>query len=260
MASTAIEKQSSFSAGEVSPECYGRTDIPSYKQALRLCRNFLPMKHGALKNRAGTKFVATTKNPTGTPPRLIPFVFSDGQTFVLEFGDKYFRVYSNGGAVLNANVVVEVVTPWAIADVPRLKYAQSGDIITICHPSYLPQDVERLSNTSWTVTASLLAPPRWPLQPVFSPSIPNRWIHRAKQGHQSRADGLRVPVPSRQRSGRNQCAQRAVQRPVLLAADHVQRLSQLSARTVCVGTRSVRHRLRPIDHAALHVHGRAEHR
>lgn len=171
---TVLDRQCSFSAGEVSPECYSRTDNPAYKAGLKLARNFLPTKHGAIKNRSGTKFVAAcTPNSAGLPPRLIPFSFSDQQTFVLEFNDKYFRVIQNGALVVDGtgNPIV-VVTPWAIGDVFRLKYAQSGDVITICHPSYPPQDVSRISNTNWTVGPTPLAPPAWPFGALINQSEP----------------------------------------------------------------------------------------
>lgn len=210
------ETQSSFSAGEVSPECYGRTDIPTYKQALRLCRNFIPTKHGSLKNRPGTKFVAVAKNPTGTPPRLIPFVFSDQQSFLLEVGDKYIRFYTDGAPVVVSGVadysavatyavgdlvaqgglnyyciapttnnppgnpvywytlsgnIYEIPSPWAIADVMRLKYAQAGDVVTVVHPRYAPQNIERLGNTDWVIAPTLLSPPAYPGPAVTSPSF-----------------------------------------------------------------------------------------
>lgn len=267
----ALDRQASFAGGEVSPECYGRTDIATYKQALKLCKNFIPRRHGALVNRPGTKYVATCLAPTsGPPPRLIPFVFSDGQAFVLEFGDQYFHVYQNGAQVLsdggpawnsatayaqyavvsysgttylsqldaahgntnkqptiypaywapisnvewsathtfnandyctvngliylsllNSNTgndpaylgewwalvsqfpdVLSVATPWSINDVARLKYSQVGDVIVVCHPDYVPQSVSRLSNYSWTVAATILAPPAWPFPQLTSPSIP----------------------------------------------------------------------------------------
>lgn len=47
---------------------------------------------------------------------------------------------------------LEVVTPWAIADVPRLDFGQNGDVIKVTHPGYPPQEIERISNTDWTLT------------------------------------------------------------------------------------------------------------
>ena len=56
--SSTLLRQQSFAGGEISPEFQGRTGDPRYGRSLRTCKNFLPTVHGALLNRAGTKFVA----------------------------------------------------------------------------------------------------------------------------------------------------------------------------------------------------------
>jgi hypothetical protein len=66
--------------------------------------------HGAAKNRAGTKYVAATKDSSAAGA-AIPFVFSSTQTYMLEFGNLYVRFHQNGGQVVAAGVPYEVVTP-----------------------------------------------------------------------------------------------------------------------------------------------------
>ena len=87
--------QKSFSSGEISPALYSRTDIAKYQNALKTCRNFYVMRHGGVSNRAGTQFVGEVKD-SSLSVRLIPFVFSNTQTYVLEFGNQYIRVIKNG--------------------------------------------------------------------------------------------------------------------------------------------------------------------
>jgi hypothetical protein len=45
-----------------------------------------------------------------------------------------------------------VTTPYAAADLPLLRWAQSNDVLTVVHPSYPPQQVKRLAESSWTMT------------------------------------------------------------------------------------------------------------
>lgn len=90
--------QPSFSAGEVSPATYARVDLARYYTALRTCRNYHVLPEGGAQNRAGTRFVAETKD-SSKQSRLIPFQFSTEQTFVLEFGDQYIRLFTNGASV-----------------------------------------------------------------------------------------------------------------------------------------------------------------
>lgn len=92
-------RQSSFAAGEVSPSFFGRMDFAKFDIALRKCRNWIIGPHGSAFNRPGMQYVATTKT-TGNSVRLIPFQFSDGQAYALEFGNLYVRFYQNGAAVL----------------------------------------------------------------------------------------------------------------------------------------------------------------
>lgn len=124
--------QKSFSAGEITPALYSRTDISKYQTALRTCRNFYVMRHGGATNRPGTQFVCETKDSTKTA-RLIPFVFSQTQTYVIEFGDQYIRFVSNGEQVKNA---AQNITDISIASPAIVTYSgadnfTAGDYIYI---------------------------------------------------------------------------------------------------------------------------------
>jgi hypothetical protein len=169
-------RQSLFSRGEVPPELYGRTEDPRYWTALRRMTNFFVTMHGAAKNRAGTKLVAAVKDST-QQVRLIPFVFSSTQTYMLEFGNFYVRFHQNGGQVVAAGVPYEVATPFATATLPYLKYAQVGDTMTICYGGQVsgvgaiaPQELKRIAHTNWTMTSMSVNPPAapgWATPPVI---------------------------------------------------------------------------------------------
>lgn len=90
--------QRSFSSGEVAPALYARVDTSRYATGLKTLRNQFVMRHGGAANRPGTEFIGEVKDSTKAV-RLIPFVFSDTQTYVLEFGDQYMRVIKNGDYV-----------------------------------------------------------------------------------------------------------------------------------------------------------------
>jgi len=44
---------------------------------------------------------------------------------------------------------VEVVTPYAEADLFMLKFTQSADVMTICHANYPPMEIRRYGNEDW---------------------------------------------------------------------------------------------------------------
>lgn len=92
--------QKSFSGGEFSPPLYSRTDIAKYQNALRTCRNFIVLRHGGVCNRPGTQYICEVKDST-QKARLVPFVFSQTQTYILEFGEQYIRFIKDGIPIKN---------------------------------------------------------------------------------------------------------------------------------------------------------------
>lgn len=50
-----------------------------------------------------------------------------------------------------------LTTPWAAADLARIKFAQSADVMTICHPDYVPRDLTRTGHAAWTLTSITFA-------------------------------------------------------------------------------------------------------
>lgn len=136
--------QRSFAAGEIAPALHARTDQVRYATGLATCRNFLVLRAGGAANRAGTLFVDETVEDT-SQERLVPFEFTSEQTYVLEFSDLQVRVLQDGGVVVEG-----IVTPYVAADLMALRLVQSGDIITITHPSYPPAELRRTDHTTWT--------------------------------------------------------------------------------------------------------------
>ena len=149
--------QPSFSGGEIAPSLYGRVDLAKYSTALRKCHNFIVRQYGGVENRPGTRFIAETKYQN-KKSRLIPFQFSTVQTYALEFGDRYIRVFKEGGQVLYADgehkgEVFELSTPYKEADLFDLKYTQSADVMTIVHTDYPPMELQRYDHDDWKLVS-----------------------------------------------------------------------------------------------------------
>lgn len=66
-----------------------------------------------------------------------------------------YTAYSSGGT---ATPPYEIASPYDEADLFELTYAQSGDILTICHPSYKPRELIRIANDSWTLSEIAFVP------------------------------------------------------------------------------------------------------
>ena len=102
--------QRSFGGGEITPEMFGRFDLPHYQTGLALCKNFMTLPHGPAVNRPGFQFIKECRNGGTSAVRLIPFKFNQDQAFVLEFGELYMRIHTEGATVLESNVTISGAT------------------------------------------------------------------------------------------------------------------------------------------------------
>jgi hypothetical protein len=149
--------QASFTSGELSPSMYGRLDFGKYYTGLKTCRNFIIRQFGGASNRPGTRFVSEVSDSENIT-RLIPFEFSSTQAYVLEFGHLVLRIIKDGGVVVwpsgpSAGQPVEVVTIWPSTALAGLKYTQSADVMTLCHPDYPTQQLSRTDHHLWNLAA-----------------------------------------------------------------------------------------------------------
>ena len=140
-----------FTAGEITERLHGRTDIAKYDNGAETVENFVVQPHGGVSRRPGTRFIAEVKS-SANAVRLIPFEFNVLQTYILEFGPSYFRVYKDGGQVTSGGSVVEVSTPYVAGDLDTLKWSQSGDVMYIVSPNHAPRKIARTSHTAWTIS------------------------------------------------------------------------------------------------------------
>ena len=149
--------QPTFAAGELSPSASARTDIARYYTGLKLCRNFMVMPYGGIRNRPGTKFVCEVAD-SAKLNRLIPFQFNDQQTYILQFGDLNMRVIKDGGQILSGGVPYQLGMPYSQFDLPQLNFTQSADLMTFAHPTYKPRELGRLAHDNWITSEISLAP------------------------------------------------------------------------------------------------------
>ena len=108
-----------FSAGEISPEMFGRIDDAKYQQGAATMRNFISKPQGPAENRPGFAFVREVKDSTKAT-RLLSFTFNTVQTMVIEMGNTYFRFHTQGqtlfysdGAAWNGG------TNYAVGDIAK---------------------------------------------------------------------------------------------------------------------------------------------
>lgn len=158
---TSYPLQATFSRGELSPSLHARIDIEHYRLGLAECVNWTILRQGGLRRRSGTRFIASVKDHASAT-RLLPFVFSSEQAYMLEFGDGYFRVFANGGVVeAEPGVPVEVATAYGAEDVFDIQFTQSADVLYLVHRHHPPRKVERTGHAVWSLTDISFADGPW---------------------------------------------------------------------------------------------------
>lgn len=96
--------QNSLNGGEISPLVRGQIDLNHYATGAKKLLNTVCLPHGPGQNRSGTQFIAEAKNAY-SQTRLIPFIASISDAYVLEMGLNYFRVFKDGAQLQTQELV-----------------------------------------------------------------------------------------------------------------------------------------------------------
>ncbi len=148
----AYYNQEQFNGGKLGKLLKGRHDRDFYGKGCKTYSNFRPTIQGPTVKRKGSIYVTPVKD-SADKTGLIPFVFDEDDSVILEFGDGYIRFFKNNEPIMSGMSPYEIVSPYGVADIPNIKYAQYGDIMYLAAggKSIRPQKITRTSDTSWTI-------------------------------------------------------------------------------------------------------------
>lgn len=136
--------QSSFTAGEISPEVANRVDLDKYNSAVLRAKNCNIKPYGPIYKRPGLRYIARTKY-SDKKAILVPFNGATAnEDYLLEIGHEYIRVHKNG-----AYLGVEVATPYIENTLSNLRFTQSADTLFIASGDYPVKKLVRYSDLSW---------------------------------------------------------------------------------------------------------------
>lgn len=159
---------STFSRGEITPLIFGRVDTEQYFASLDKCRNTIIRPYGMAMRRSGTEFINETKDST-KKSRLIKFVFSNSDAYIIEVGVGYFRFYNNGGQVVKT---LADTSAWGTSTAyVKGNYVKESNIIYYC----------LVAHTSGTFATDLSAG-KWVEQSIYE--VPNSYVEDQLQGIQ----------------------------------------------------------------------------
>lgn len=136
--------QTNFASGELDPKMLGRADTAAYTNGAKKLKNYALLATGGVMRRPGSFRRAVLSGPS----RIIQFDYDITNRYLLALQNGQTRVYSTTGTL-----IATLTTPWLLADLFDLTYAQLGDVVIICHPNYAPQAIKRVTTSNWTVAA-----------------------------------------------------------------------------------------------------------
>jgi hypothetical protein len=142
--------QLSFSSGEISPLLAARQDYQRFQSGLAQCNGFIPLRQGGFTRAPGTWFRGNTR--ADAQSRLIPFVFAADDAVVLEFSSGKMRVWRYGTLIESGGSPYELSHSWTWADIQKLQWVQSADVIYFATGTGPIRKLSRLALSNWTLT------------------------------------------------------------------------------------------------------------
>jgi len=155
-----------FQFGEVSPSLYSRTDTPIYNQSAQRVKNFFLRSEGGVIKRSGLKkiyeFDTTIDTSKRQQCRLLPFIFSDDEQYIVSLEHQKIRVFQispTTGAVSLVQTITQDVDSntlkFSHTYLHEYTYAQAGDVMFIAHQTFVPQQLVRTGLTTFQVESFL---------------------------------------------------------------------------------------------------------
>lgn len=138
--------QTNFTSGELSPRvALGRMDVAKYANGCKTLENCIVTIQGGAMRRPGTRFIGEVKS--SLQARLISFVYSRSQAYVILMGGGYLWFYKNRARI----GTYEAASPYTISQLPEVSYVQKSDTAFFAHQAVYPQRLQRFGDASWTM-------------------------------------------------------------------------------------------------------------
>lgn len=108
--------KNNFSAGELSPTLYTRTDIQQYANGAKTLKNVIPLVEGGVRKRPGTLFLSEQVGAV----RLIPFVVNSDNAFLIVFKPNLVEIVNPK----TLEVLESIVSPYTESQIHDIQFVQ----------------------------------------------------------------------------------------------------------------------------------------
>lgn len=138
--------KNNFSAGELAPTLYTRTDIQQYSNGAKTLKNVIPLVEGGVRKRPGTIFKYVISNAV----RLIPFIVNSDNSFLLALNPGQLTVFNPQTMA----VVAQIAIPYTEEQIQDIQYVQYRNDMFMTH-SDVPVQLLSCSDDylNWGVSA-----------------------------------------------------------------------------------------------------------
>ena len=152
---------SNFQFGEISPSLISRTDSKVYSNSAQKVENFFIRAEGGVIKRSGLsniyEFDTTVDTSKTQQHRLVPFIFSDDERYIISLENlkiRVFRVDTSFNVTLATTITQDsssAALPLTHDNIHEITYAQSGDTMFIAHQTFMVRKLVRTGLTSFAV-------------------------------------------------------------------------------------------------------------
>lgn len=151
MGTKVVTPYGNFAKGKIDHDMMGRFDLPIYGTGVDELENFITNFKGNAIFSAGFLSKIAFQDC-----EFIEFKFGTNQNYLCVFYANKIRFLAfdtNGtfGWVLDAGLnILEVATPYTLAQAHELDYTQNNDVMVVTHPLFEPRKLIRVSSNSFT--------------------------------------------------------------------------------------------------------------
>jgi hypothetical protein len=151
MAERIVTNYNNFSRGKADHDLNGRYDLPIYQSGADIFKNFFSNFKGNAIFRPGLVLFDEYQDC-----RFIPFRFNNAQNYIAVFTNGIVRFLSYdadnqlGWVLDDEDAILEVATPYTLAQSKEMDYAQNADVMPLAHNAIDPYDLTRVSANSFT--------------------------------------------------------------------------------------------------------------
>jgi len=133
---------SDFTAGELSPDLYGRTDQPLYYRGVSVMKNFRPKLVGGFRKRVGTLAIGHTEGDASA--RLVVVTLSMVTCYLFEFTENNLNIWKDDVLIDN------LITSYAVGELDELQFAWDFPDLTITQQNHPPSHVHWTTPDTWS--------------------------------------------------------------------------------------------------------------